>query len=125
MDTVQRVTGKTGDLLGDDQIKQAGFAVLDHPMEVLPLFGRHTGQAFVNVAVHKGPCIVALNEITIVSDLVVQGIELLIAFAGYTGVKSNAQRDVVNRAGLHLLADRMYVHGRPLLKIRYIMISIS
>ena len=39
LDRVQRVTGKTGDLLGDDQIKFVLRCILDHAVEVLTVLG--------------------------------------------------------------------------------------
>ena len=43
LDGVQRVAGKTGDLLGDDQIKFVLRCILDHAVEVLAVLGRDAG----------------------------------------------------------------------------------
>ena len=110
LDAVQRIAGESCDLLGDDQVKQARFAVLDHAMEVFTFLCCHAGKAFVDIAVYKYPCIVALDKVAVVPDLVIQRVKLFVAFTGYTGIEGDAQRDVVNRVCFHLLADGMYVH---------------
>ena len=110
LDGVQGVSGKAGDLLGDDQVEQPCLGVLHHPMEVVPLFGGGRRQALVNVARHKGPGAVAPDQILIVGDLVAQRIQLLVALRGHTGVVGHPQRQVIYAPPLQLLPDHVNVH---------------
>ena len=43
LDRVQRVAGKTGDLLGDDQIKFVLRCILNHAVEVFTVLGGDAG----------------------------------------------------------------------------------
>ena len=77
---VQRVAGKAGDLLGDDQIEFILRRVIDHAVEVLPVLGGYAGQALVNVAGDERPCGVPADEVLIVLDLIAQRVQLFIRF---------------------------------------------
>ena len=69
---VQRIAGKTGDLLGDDKVKGTLRRVIDHAVEVLAALGGDAGQALVNVAGDKRPRGVPADEVLVVLDLVAQ-----------------------------------------------------
>ena len=42
LDRVQRITGKTGNFLGDDQIKFASLGIVNHSVKVFSFFGGDT-----------------------------------------------------------------------------------
>ena len=113
LDRVQRVTGKTGDLLGDDQIKFILCCILDHAVEVFTVLGRDAGQALVNVTGDERPCGVPADEVLIVLDLVAQRVQLFVRLGGHTGVVRHPQGNVIYALCPQLLADIVNVHGMP------------
>ena len=71
-DGIQRIAGKAGDLLGDDQIEGPGLGVLDHAVKILPLAGRDAGEPLVGIAGDIVPGGVLANEILVISHLIAQ-----------------------------------------------------
>ena len=86
MDGVQRVTGKTGDLLGDDQIKFVLRCILNHAVEVLTVLGRDAGQALVNITGYKCPRGIPADEVFVVLNLITQRVQLFARLGGHAGV---------------------------------------
>ena len=123
LDGVQGVSGKSGNFFCDNQIELIPGRVVDHAVEVLPLFRGGSRQALVNVARHEDPVGVFPDEILVIGDLVAQGVQLLVAFRGHPGVEGHPQGEVVNRAGFQLLAEVVNVHG--ILSFRFIIITMS
>ena len=74
LDGVQGVTGKTGDLLSDDQIEFTCLCILYHPVEILALLGGDTGKTLVHIAGHILPGGIFMDQIFIKGDLVIEGI---------------------------------------------------
>jgi len=102
LEGVQRVTGETGDLLGDDEIKGPVLGVRDHLVEVLAFLGRDARKPFVHVAGNKSLRAVLLDEILVVGNLVVQRVELLVGFGGNSGVERDPQGNIVDGFGFQL-----------------------
>ena len=109
-DGVQGVPGETGDLLGDDKVKESGLAVLHHAVEVLTLFGGGGGQALVYIAGHILPGGISADELLVVAHLVAQGVELLVAFGGHPGVEGHPKRNIVNGFCAQGLTNAVYIH---------------
>ena len=108
---IQGVTGKPGDLLGDDEIKKILRSVLDHPVKVLPLLRGDAGQTLINVARDIGPVLIPLDQILVIGDLVSQRVQLLVTLGGHTGIERDPHGNVIDGSGFELLRDRMNVHG--------------
>ena len=108
---VQGVTGKTGDLFGDDQIEHPCSGIIHHPVEILPLLCGNAGKTFINIAGNEGPVGIALDQILIIRDLVAQRVQLFVTLRGYAGVVSYPQRDIINRFDSQCLTHAMYIHS--------------
>ena len=55
LNAVERVTGESRDLFGDDHIKLAVERIVDHLVELLALLRRHARDALVDVAAREFP----------------------------------------------------------------------
>ena len=111
LDGVQGVAGKAGDLLGEDEVKAPGLPVLNHPVEILPLFGGGGGESLIDVAVHIGPAGIPADQVPVVLDLVAQGVQLFVGLAGHPGIEGDVQGQIIDGLGFQLLADAVDVHG--------------
>ena len=116
LDGVQRVTGKTGDLLGDDQIKFVLRCILDHAVEVLTVLGGDAGQALVNITGYKCPRGIPADEVFVVLNLITQRVQLLVRLGGHAGVVRHPYGNVIYALCPQLLPDRMYIHNGSFLK---------
>ena len=110
LDGVQSVTGETGDLLGDDEVKESGAAVLYHAVEVFALFGGGGRQALINVALHIGPVGIFSDQAFVVLNLVAQRIELFVALAGHASVKGHSHGNIVDCLRLQQLPNIVDIH---------------
>ena len=110
LDGVQSVTGKTGDLLGDDEVKESGAAVLYHAVEVFALPRGGGRQALVNVALHIGPVGIFSDQAFVVLNLVAQRIELFVALAGHASVKGHSHRNIVDGFRFQQLPNIVDIH---------------
>src|SRR5699024_11737052 len=97
---IQGVPAKSGNLLRHDQVKPPRFSILDHAMKVLTFLCSSCRQAFVYVAVHIGPTAISADQITVILDLIVQGVELLITLTGHPRIEGHPQWEVIDRPGL-------------------------
>ena len=113
LDGIQGISGKTSDLLGNDQIKKSRLSILDHPVEILPILCSGGREPLVNIAFHIGPVDIAANQILIIGYLVPQGIQLLIGLAGYPGVEGHPQGDVIDAHSPELLTYGVDIHVVP------------
>ena len=93
-DAVERVAGKTGDLLGEDEVEFVVLRVLHHALKVVALARRYAGQTFVDIAVDERPGRVAGDIVAVVANLVVERVELFIAVGRNARVKGHAERDI-------------------------------
>ena len=109
-DAVERVAGKTGDLLGEDEVEFVVLRVLHHALEVVALARRHAGQTFVDIAVDERPGRVAGDIVAVVANLVVERIELFIAVGRNARVKGHAERDIAEPRCAQLLPYCKDVH---------------
>ena len=109
-DAVERVAGKTGDLLGEDEVEFVVLRVLHHALKVVALARRHAGQTFVDIAVDERPGRVAGDIVAVVANLVVERIELFIAVGRNARVKGHAERDIAEPRCAQLLPYCKDVH---------------
>ena len=114
-DAVECISGETGDLLGEDEVKFVVLRVLHHALKVVALARGHAGKTLVNVAVDERPCRVAGDIVAVVADLVVERVELLVAVGRNARVKRYAQSNVAEPRCAQLLPYRKDVH-KPHLK---------
>ena len=70
LDGVQRVSGKAGNLLCDDQIEFVLRRVVHHAVEVLTLLGGNSGKSFVDVSGNEGPGHVLADQVFVIGNLV-------------------------------------------------------
>ena len=110
LDRVERVSGKTGDLLRDDQIEFIELRVVHHAVEVLAVLGGDAGKSFVDVAGHECPGVILADQIFIVANLVFQRVSLFIRFRGHAGIIRHPQRNVIEAFCAKLLPHGVYIH---------------
>ena len=108
LDAVERIAGESGDLFGDDQIKLSRQRVVDHLVEFLALFGRHAGDALVDVASGKFPIRHIADVLGEVFLLVFKRIELFHKIRADAGVVGNPERQILEADPvlLDLIPDR-------------------
>ena len=109
-DAVERVAGKTSDLLGENKVEFVVLRVLHHALKVVALARRHAGQTFVDIAVDERPCRIAGDIVAVVADLVVERVELFIAVGRNARVKGHTERDVAEPCCAQLLPYCKDVH---------------
>ena len=123
-DAVERVSRKSRDLFGENEVETAVLRILHHALEVVAFAGRHAGQTLVNVAVDERPRRVAADKIAVVANLVVERVQLLVAVGRNARVKGHAQGNVAQPRHAQLLPYREDVHKRTS-KVCCIMFSIA
>ena len=85
-EAVHRVSGKSADRLGDNEVNLSVQCVLDHLIEAIALFHVGAGNTLVGVNLHELPFGMAFDVLCVVVDLSLVTGELLIAVRGYSGV---------------------------------------
>ncbi len=87
--TVDRVSGKSADRLGDDKVDSASEGISDHALEALTVLGVSTGYALVRIDRYQLPIVPAVDVVGIVVNLGGITGELFLAVGGNTGVGSH------------------------------------
>ena len=111
--SILRAPGKRLDFqfeLDLSDLEFSGRYPVNHPVEVFTFLCGNTGKTFINVPRNKGPSLILFDEVLIICNLVVQGVELLVLVGGYAGIEGHAQGQVVYGAGFQLLADESGFH---------------
>ena len=96
LDTVQRIPGKPGNLLGDNQVEPPLPGVCNHAQEPLPPPGAGAGDALVHIAGDVCPPGIFFNQLRVVLNLVFQTALLFRLFRGNPGVKGHPQGQVID-----------------------------
>ena len=84
---VQRVAGKTADLLGHDQVDLSQLRRVEHFIELHALVGRCAGKSFVSIDALQLPIRLALDVITEISLLGFKRVRLIFLIRGYAAVR--------------------------------------
>ena len=87
---VDRVSGKTADGLGDDEVNLPVERIIHHVLEALAFAGVAAGLSFVRIYGNELPVGTALDVIGVVVDLRLVAGELLVPVRGDAGVGCNA-----------------------------------
>ena len=91
LETVQRVSGKTADGLGDNHVDSAGFAVVHHAVELDSVFGIGAGNAVIGVDARQRPFRISADVFGVVLHLGFVAGGLFLGVSGYAAVCCNPE----------------------------------
>ena len=83
---VDRISGKSADRLGDDEVDFPGEGICDHLIENLAAFGVRAGNTLIGIDLDELPIVPLFDVLRVVVDLGLITGELFIAVGGNTSV---------------------------------------
>ena len=99
---VERISGETADLLGDDEVKAAAFRVLDHLEKLFTSLDRRAADALIDVAAGKPPVRICGDIVLKIAFLVAETVDLLVFVGRNAGVVRHSKLGIEDAAALRL-----------------------